>query len=122
MLTKSALIRALAVLFLFISVSFGQSQRGTITGTVTDKSGAVIPNAKVVVTATATNTTSTMDSGEAGQFTVTNLSPGDYSIRVEKDGFKPSLTKGLAIDAGATVREDVSLEVGTSVQTIEITA
>jgi outer membrane receptor protein involved in Fe transport len=119
---NNATSRALTFLFLLAAIVFAQSQRGTLTGTVSDKSGAVIPGAKVVITATATNTTFTTESGDAGQFTVPNMNPGDYSIRVEKEGFKPAVTTGLKIDAGATVRSDVSLEVGSASQAIEVTA
>ena len=118
---NSATSRALIFLFLLAAIVMAQSQRGTLTGTVSDKSGAVIPGAKVVITATATNTTFTTESGDAGQFTVPNMNPGDYSIRVEKEGFKPAVTTGLKIDAGATVRSDVSLEIGSAAQAIEVT-
>jgi outer membrane receptor protein involved in Fe transport len=122
MFTRVAATRALTVLLFLAATVFGQSQRGTLTGTISDKTGAVIPQAKVVVTNIATNTTFTTESGDAGQFTVPNVNPGDYSVRVEKEGFKPAVTTGLKIDAGATVRSDFALEVGSAAQAIEVTA
>jgi len=119
---SSATSRALLLVLFIAGLSFGQSPRGTLTGTVSDKSGAVIPNARVVVTATATNTTSTTDSGDSGVFTVPNLSPGSYSVRVDKAGFRPARITGIDMDAGATIRADAVLEVGTSATAIEVTA
>ncbi len=101
---------------------FGQAERGTISGTVADASGAVVPNAKVVVTNSATNTTFTTVTREAGQFTVPNLSPGSYNLRIEKEGFRASVTTGLPVDAGANVRKDISLEVGSATQAVEVQA
>ncbi len=103
-------------------VLFGQSERGQLAGTITDSTGAVVPGARIVIVNTATNTSFTTVAGETGQYTVPNLSPGVYSVRVEKEGFRPSVTSGMAIDAGANVREDVTLEVGSSTQAVEVTA
>src|SRR5689334_23059898 len=101
---------------------FAQQDRGTISGTVMDATGAVVPSAKVTVTNIATNTTFTTTTGESGQYTVPNLSPGTYNLRVEKEGFRPALTTGMAIDAGSNVRGDFSLEVGTATQAVEVQA
>src|SRR5262249_30579730 len=101
---------------------FAQTERGTIAGTVTDATGAVVPGAKVVVTNNATNTGFTTSTGDAGQYTVPNLNPGTYTIRIEKEGFRPSLTTGMAVDAGTNIREDVTLEVGNATQAVEVTA
>ena len=57
-----------------------------------------------------------------GVFTVPNLVPGTYSVRIEKEGFRPSTTTGIAINAGATARIDAVLEVGASAQAIEVSA
>ncbi|HZT39538.1 MAG TPA: TonB-dependent receptor [Bryobacteraceae bacterium] len=122
-LLRMVSLRAFFVLLLLSSIPlFGQAERGTLAGVVTDKSGAVIPGAKVVVTNTATNTTFTTESNDLGQYTVPNLSPGTYSARVEKEGFRPAVTSSITIDAGANVRNDVSLEVGASTQAIEVKA
>src|SRR5215472_8674646 len=98
------------------TVAFAQQDRGTISGTVLDATGAVVPNARVTVTNPDTNTAFSTTTAESGQYTVPNLSPGTYNLRVEKAGFKVAVTTGMAIDAGANVRGDVSLEVGTATQ------
>src|SRR5262249_21763979 len=66
---------------------FGQSERASISGTVTDSSGAVVPGAKVVVTNPATNATLTTMTTESGDYTAPNLSAGSYTVRVEHAGF-----------------------------------
>src|SRR6267378_2784985 len=110
----AALVAASAVL--------AQQDRGTIAGTVVDATGAVVPSAKVVVANRDTNTTFTTTTGETGQYTVPNLSPGSYNLRVEKEGFRSAVTTGMAVDAGANVRQDLSLEVGSATQAVEVQA
>src|SRR5690348_7662439 len=99
-----------------------QQDRGTISGTVVDATGSVVPNAKVTVTNRDTNTTFTTVTGDSGQYTVPNLTPGTYSVRIEKEGFRSAVTTGMPVDAGANVRDDVSLEVGSAAQSVEVQA
>ena len=101
---------------------FAQSERGSITGAVRDSSGAVVPGAKITITNPTTNVNISAVSNDQGEYTVPSLSPGTYSVRVEKTGFRPAVTNGISLDAAQTVRTDVSLEVGTSTQAVEITA
>ncbi|MGI8991031.1 MAG: carboxypeptidase regulatory-like domain-containing protein [Bryobacteraceae bacterium] len=114
--------RLLWLCILLSSFLFAQSERGTITGAVRDASGAVIPGAKVTITNTATNTSTTLTSNESGEFTAPNLASGNYNVRVEKDGFRPSDLKSLTLSAASTVRADAALEVGTSTQAVEVQA
>jgi hypothetical protein len=102
--------------------ALAQSERGTITGAVRDQSGAVVPSASVTVTNQATNVASHLVTNDAGEFTVPNLPPGIYLVRVEKAGFRPSEERGLPLDAAQTVRADATLQVGTSTQAIEVQA
>jgi hypothetical protein len=89
-----------------------QRTSSNISGAVSDSSGAVIADAKVTVTETTTNTSSVTVTNQAGFYVVTNLAPGDYTLRVERSGFQSSLQKGivLVVDQSATV--NVSLQVG----------
>lgn len=115
--------RRLILFFVFVAAGlFAQSERGAITGTVRDRSGAVVPGAVVRITNTATNSVSDAVTNGSGEYTVPNLQPGIYTILVKKDGFRPAEEKGLALDAGLTARADATLEVGTSTQAIEVTA
>src|SRR3954471_13580239 len=115
-------IRGFFCFALLASGAFAQSERGTITGVVRDSSGAVVPAAKVTITNTATNVAIPAVSNGQGEYTVPSLSPGSYTVRVEKSGFRPAETQGLNLDAAQTVRADSTLEVGTSTQAIEVQA
>ncbi len=99
-----------------------QTDRGVITGTVKDASGAMVPGAQVTATQTATNARYTSKTTTAGDFTVPSLPVGTYRIRVENTGFKIYIADNVVVAPGSTVELDVALEVGTSQQTIEINA
>jgi hypothetical protein len=113
---------AAAFLSFFGVPAAAQSDRGTLTGTVQDSSGAVVPGAKVNLTNTQTGVTFNVPTNEAGDFTVPQLQPGVYNVRVEKDGFRPATITGIALNASATVRADATLEVGAAAQAIEVSA
>ena len=120
-LTRSA-GRFFACLALLSLSLFAQSERGTITGAARDSSGALVPGAKVTITNNATNVVVGAVTNPQGEYAAPSLSPGTYSVRMEKEGFRPAVTNGISLDAAQTVRVDATLEVGTSTQAIEITA
>src|SRR5258706_7649671 len=120
------MLKAGRILFLgFACLSkalFGQSERGTITGTVADSTGAVVPKARVIVTNTDTKLVSESESNDAGAYTAASLPVGPYTVRVEKQGFRPIVRSGIELNAASTVRVDVTLEVGSALQTVEVSA
>src|SRR5438128_7971556 len=95
-----------------LSVAFAQSERGTITGTGQEGSNAVVPGAKVTLTNTLTGVSFSVPTNAAGDFTVPQLQVGVYSVRVDKEGFRPATLSGIVLNASATVRADATLEVG----------
>ena len=112
-------------LAIFLSFSFQASAQLTtadILGTVTDPSGAVIPNAVVVITNTGTNEQRTVHTSAAGDYTVSLLPVGHYSIDVKAPGFEDSITKDLSVEAGDRARNDVHLVAGSQSQTVEVVA
>jgi hypothetical protein len=115
------LIAAL-LLCLFSTAAFGQAERGTVTGTVTDPSGSVVPNAKISVVNDATNVVYGTVTSSSGLFHAPNLPPGKYSVRVEAAGFRAAKVDNVDVDAASTARVDVKLEVGSAQQTIEVTS
>src|SRR5258706_7928661 len=117
-------LRATGGLILLCSVSFlfAQSERGTISGTIRDTTGAVIPGAKIVVTNSATGVVINLTSSEVGEYTIPNLQVGSFSVLVEKEGFKAARLTGLQVDAATNVRADITLEVGQSTQAVEVQA
>ena len=102
--------------------AFAQSERGTIAGTVRDQSGAIIVGAKVTVTNTANNSTTSLSANDAGDFIAPSLQVGNYNVRVEKEGFRPSVVTGLKLDASSSVRADITLEVGSTTTAVEVAA
>jgi hypothetical protein len=104
------------------SLVWGQSERGTVSGTVRDASGALVPQARVTVTNTATNLAFTVTTGETGDYSVPSLPVGTYNVHVEKQGFRPAEVLGLTVNAAVNLRTDVTLEVGSTQQAVEVTA
>ena len=101
---------------------FAQNDRGVITGTIKDASGAVVPGAQVSAVQTGTNARFRANSTTTGDFTVPSLPVGTYRIRVENTGFKVYIADNVVVAAGATVLLNVALEVGTAQQTVEVFA
>jgi Carboxypeptidase regulatory-like domain len=101
---------------------FSQAVSATLLGTVTDASGAVVPNAKVTLTETNTGVSHTIPVNSSGNFTSPNLPPGNYSVSVEMTGFKKELRNDIKVDVGSTVRVDVQLQPGNVSETIEVTS
>jgi hypothetical protein len=103
---------SLAILLLFTSAALAQLTTADILGTVTDQTGASVPNASVTLTNLGTNGQRTVQSNGSGDYTFTLLPVGHYSISVEAGGFQESITKDLAVEAGDRARADVHLQVG----------
>ena len=74
------------------TAALAQSERGTISGTVHDATGAVVPSAKVTLTNSQTGVTFALPSNASGDFTVPQLPVGTYTVKFEKDGFRPRLS------------------------------
>jgi hypothetical protein len=100
---------------------FAQSEQGSLSGTVTDPTGAAIIDAKVTVINQATNQTRLVATNPSGQYTVAALPPGQYTIRVEAQGFAKYEAK-IAITVGSRAELDPKLAVAAGGQSIEVTA
>ena len=92
--------------------ALGQTTRATLTGTVTDPNGAVVPGATVNATNVATNISNATKTNQDGTYTFTALPPGEYTVAVELTGFKRSLQTGIILQIAETSRLDIPLEVG----------
>src|SRR5258707_293965 len=110
----------LTVLVLTATGLRAQGDRGIITGTVKDATGAVVPGAGVTAIHLATKASYKASTTASGDFTVPALPVGNYEVRVENTGFKTQVATGIVVAAGATVRLDVALELGATQQTIEV--
>ncbi len=114
----------LAVLCLLTHApAHAQSVYGSVFGTVTDKTGAVVPGASVTVTDEAKGTVENTVTNGAGDYTVSHLVPDTYDVKIEAKGFKTSTTKGIVVQADTAPRIDISVEVASSAgETIEVNA
>ena len=107
---------------LFSSIlAFGQAARtGTLTGTVTDPTGAVVPNARITVTNLETRFVSKAVTNEEGSYYVPFLIVGTYELRVEAGGFKTFIQTGIQIRAAEVPRVDVKIEVGSATESVQV--
>ena len=115
------LFTILCITCLCASQARAQVSGATLSGTVTDSSGAVIPNAQVAITDVATGVTRTVSSGDAGLYSAPNLLPGTYEIRVTAMGFSTQVRKGITLTVGAQQGLDIKMQVGQVSQTVEVT-
>jgi hypothetical protein len=102
--------------------ALGQAGTGTITGTVSDPGGSVIPNARVEAKNTETGVAYPAATTATGNYTISQLPVGTYAISVQVQGFKAYSHTNLGIGAAAVLREDVTLEVGAAAESVTVTA
>ncbi|HEY2018578.1 MAG TPA: carboxypeptidase regulatory-like domain-containing protein [Bryobacteraceae bacterium] len=112
----------LIVLCLIAAPLGAQVSTAGIFGTVTDRTGAVVPGAEVVVLNTDTNFTRTAKSGAAGDYSVTALPLGPYKVEATVQGFKKYEQTGIVLDVSRNARVDVTLELGTMTEVMSVTS
>ncbi len=122
MLKPANLIGSLLVLLVICaSAALGQTGTSGITGTVRDVNGAVVPNATVTAKNEATNVAQNQNTTDAGLFAFTSLPVGNYTISVEKSGFKTFRKTGNALEVGTPLTVDATMEVGQVSETVTVT-
>jgi Carboxypeptidase regulatory-like domain/TonB dependent receptor/TonB-dependent Receptor Plug Domain len=102
-------------------VAHAQVTGATLTGTVTDPSGAVVTGAQVTAKNSATGETRQVTSDSAGLFNMPNLTPGSYDVRVSATGFASSAQSGLTLAVGQTQQLNFALKVGDTTTTVQVT-
>ena len=107
---------------LFAIGSWGQTERGNITGAVADPSGAAVAGASIVITHHSTNTATTVATTAAGEYNAPNLMPGEYRVEVTARGFKRFVQERVVVAAASTVRLDAQLQIGQVSETVEVRA
>src|SRR5215472_10694310 len=115
-------LRPLNCVLFFSALLLAQSERGNITGVVTDSTGAVVPNTSVVITNRATNIPLSVTTTSAGDYNAPNLAPGSYQIVISASGFKRFVENGVTLTAGSTARVDARLEIGAVGESVEVQA
>ena len=123
-LRARATISAGAVFILVFSASLASAQtfRGTILGTVTDQSGAVIVGAKVTARNTATGIERATESSTDGSYRIPELQIGTYQVTISQTGFQTSVTKDVTVEVAKEFRVDVTLKPGEISQRVEVSA
>src|SRR5262249_6960852 len=101
---------------------WAQTDRGTITGTVSDPSGAVVVGASVTATNTGTQVSTKTTATSTGKYTIPLVPGGRYDVTVDQTGFKKYVQTNVTVDVAQTVRVDVTLQLGESSQSVEVTA
>jgi Carboxypeptidase regulatory-like domain len=98
------------------------AQQATIVGTVTDPSGAVVPNVNVTITNTGTGVSRTIPTNDAGQYVAPDLQVGNYSVKAEAKGFKAAERKDIAVTVGDRIRVDFQMQMGAAQETVTVEA
>ena len=123
MLSFHSLTARLAVVFAVVcAVSFAQTERGTIRGTITDGTGATISDATVTATNNATGVETETVSTGAGVYQIPQVRPGTYTIQAEFSGFKTFIRENVRVGAGAIVGLDLTMEIGDVTESVTISA
>jgi outer membrane receptor protein involved in Fe transport len=105
----------------FAPIISAQSTGGRIRGTVSDPSGAAVVGAKVTLINEATNVSRDVDTGSNGEYLLNEVPIGSYEIDVTQTGFKKYVRKGIALDLNEVISVDISLQLGTTAETVEVT-
>ncbi len=106
--------RSVAVLFVFLAsvfacCAFGQTFRGSIQGTVTDNSGAVVTGAQVKVFSPGTGLSRMVSTNDQGEYQASELPLGTYSVTIEKEGYRTTTLNQIPVNVGSPARADAKL-------------
>jgi hypothetical protein len=116
-----SIFAALCIGVLAAGAGWSQAVNATLLGTVTDVSGAVVPNAKVTITETQTGVVHTEQTNESGNWTVPDLPPGVYAVSIQATGFKREERRDITLLVDTTARIDTQLTPGSISETVEVT-
>ena len=109
-------------IFLFAgSILSAQTELATLTGTVTDSTGGVLANVAVTIRQTATNIETRVATDESGRYFAPSLRPGEYTVQAALAGFKTYLNSAVTLQVNATVRLDISMDVGEITERVSVT-
>jgi hypothetical protein len=117
-----AVFLLLNVLILTGPVADAQVLYGSIVGSVTDQSGAVVPKAEVRATSPDTGETRTVTTDDSGRYTIGNVVPGTYQVVVTAPGFSQTSSAGVSASVNTVTRLDVQMQLGSQTQTVNVSA
>src|SRR5690348_7084072 len=104
------------------AVLLGQTEKGTIRGTVTDSTAGIVPQAAITITESSTNIDRQIISDTNGNYEVPDLRPGMYRVKADKTGFRSYVASEVLLDVGQVRRVDIPLQVGSTAETITVEA
>jgi hypothetical protein len=119
-MSRKNLLRLIALFVTLAGTARSQTTFASITGTVTDPAGALVPNAVVTATNVETNIRSSAQSNEAGVFTIPQLKEGTYTVRAEAPGFRNSVFENVRLVARDARRLDIKLDIGDVTTAVEV--
>ncbi|MGA9989730.1 MAG: carboxypeptidase regulatory-like domain-containing protein, partial [Terriglobales bacterium] len=117
-----SLLSVLFVVDFALIGAYSQNSQGTILGHVQDSSAAAVAGANVTATNVNTNVTNHFTTKSAGDYLFVNMIPGTYQVKVKRDGFKMEVSGNLILEVDQTLRQDFTLQVGTTRETITVAA
>jgi hypothetical protein len=100
----------------------GQSNLASVTGIVRDTSDAAMPDVRVSIRNIDTNIDRAMATDSTGNYTLTNLPPGNYELSAESSGFRKAIQRGIVLQVGQVLRADIKLEVGAVTESVSVDA
>ena len=112
----------LLVLFIAVPVWAQTASTAIVLGTVTDPTGAVVPDAKVDLTSVATNETRSAQTNASGQYVLPGITPGTYTLKFAKPGFAITTVSAFKVDVTKSYTFDIKLEIRSSAEIVEVTA
>ena len=118
---RGVMIRLFPLVLLALSSGFAQTT-SQLTGTITDTSGGMVPDARVTAVSEETGTRRDVNSNAQGMYTIPALLPGRYHLEVGKQGFKAVTRSGIVLEVNQVARVDVSLALGAVSEHLEVTA
>lgn len=123
---RVSLIFALAVVATVLALTptpaYGQAASGTLTGQVTDQQAATIPGAEIRLLDPTTGSARTAVTNDVGRYTIVSINPGIYDVTISKAGFTASKLSAQKIEIGQVLTLNISLTVGVTTTTVEVTA
>lgn len=114
-------IPTLLIILMLTTLSFGQTEKGSIVGTVTDSNGGAVANATVTITALGNKTTQTFTTNSEGIYNAPFLNPGNYEVSASAAGFSRSVVSDVVVPVGSRVGVSLELKVGAVTETVEVT-
>ena len=122
---RTLFVQLLSLVFLLTLVTpvqvFPQEFRATISGSVTDQTGAAVPGAKITAVEIRTGVKTPTVTDQTGHYTIPFLLPGSYQLNAEAKGFKPFVRKGLTLTSEVHAQIDIALQIGSASETVTVT-